>query len=90
MPLNKRIISVNLEGLCVTGMLTNLFRSKSLYLEVTGKIFFLSLSNYSFVYVGYGLLFVNPLKPNGFFHPYYSEESILHFRGIRLIISSLA
>ena len=32
----------------------------------------------------------NPFKPNGFFHPYYSEESILHFRGVRLIFSSLA
>ena len=27
---------------------------------------------------------------DGFFHPYYSEESILHFRGVRLIFSSLA
>ena len=28
---------------------------------------------------------LNPFKLNGFFHPYYSEESILHFRGVRLI-----
>ena len=34
---------------------------------------------------------INPFKPpNGFLHPYYSEESILHFRGVRLIFSSLA
>ena len=32
----------------------------------------------------------NPFKPNGFFHPYYSEESILNFRDVRLIFSSLA
>ena len=34
--------------------------------------------------------FVNPFKPNGFFQPYYLEESILHFRDVRLIFSSLA
>ena len=27
----------------------------------------------------------NPYKPNGFSHSYYLEESILHFRGVRLI-----
>ena len=32
----------------------------------------------------------NPFKPNGFFHSYYLEKSILHFRGVRLIFSSLA
>ena len=29
--------------------------------------------------------FINPFKPTGFFHPYYLEESILHFRGVSLI-----
>ena len=33
---------------------------------------------------------LNPFKPNGFFHSYYLEKSILHFRGVRLIFSSLA
>ena len=33
---------------------------------------------------------INPFKPNGFFHSYYLEKSILHFRGVRLIFSSLA
>ena len=33
---------------------------------------------------------VYPFKPNGFFHSYYLEKSILHFRGVRLIFSSLA
>ena len=32
---------------------------------------------------------VNPLKPNGFLHSYYLEKSILYFRGVRLIFSSL-
>ena len=32
----------------------------------------------------------NPFKLNGFFHSYYLEKSILHFRGVRLIFSSLA
>ena len=32
----------------------------------------------------------NPVKPNGLFHYYYLEKSILHFRGVRLIFSSLA
>ena len=31
---------------------------------------------------------INPFKPNGFFHSYYLEKSILHFRGVRLIVSS--
>ena len=33
---------------------------------------------------------LNPFKPNGFFHSYYLEKSILHFRGGRLIFSSLS
>ena len=33
--------------------------------------------------------YINPFKPNGFFHSYYLEKSILHFRGVRLIFSSL-
>ena len=32
--------------------------------------------------------YINPFKPNGFFHPYYLEESILHLRVVRLIFSS--
>ena len=36
------------------------------------------------------VLLLNPYKPNGFFHYYYLEKSILHFRGVRLIFSSLA
>ena len=31
----------------------------------------------------------NPFKPNGFFHSYLGK-SILHFRGVRLMFSSLA
>ena len=31
---------------------------------------------------------LNPFKPKGFFHPYYLEESILHFKDVRLILSS--
>ena len=27
----------------------------------------------------------NPFKPNGLFHSYFLEKSILHFRGVRLI-----
>ena len=38
----------------------------------------------------FSALHINPFKPNGFFHSYYSEKSILHFRGVRLIFSSLA
>ena len=33
---------------------------------------------------------INPFKPNGFFHSYYLEKSIVHFRCVRLIFSSLA
>ena len=33
---------------------------------------------------------LNPFKHNGFFHSYYLEKSILHFRGVRLFFSSLA
>ena len=33
---------------------------------------------------------LNPFKLNGFFHSYYLEKSILYFRGVRLIFSSLA
>ena len=33
---------------------------------------------------------INPFKPTGFFHSYYLEKSILHFRGVRLIFSSSA
>ena len=29
---------------------------------------------------------VNPFKFNGFFHSYYLEKSILHFRGVRLVL----
>ena len=32
----------------------------------------------------------NPFKTNGFFHSYYLEKCILHFRGVRLMFSSLA
>ena len=39
---------------------------------------YLSLKVYPFTF--------NPFKPNGFFHPYYLDESILHFKGVRLII----
>ena len=32
---------------------------------------------------------LNRFKPNRFFHPYYLEESIFHFRSVRLIFFSL-
>ena len=35
-------------------------------------------------------IIINPFKPNGFFHSYYLEKTILHFRGVRLTFSSLA
>ena len=28
----------------------------------------------------------NPFKPNEFFHPYYLEERILHFRGVYISV----
>ena len=43
--------------------------------------------------IGFSFLYkyaLNPFKPNGFFHSYYLEMSILHFRGVRLIFTSLA
>ena len=31
----------------------------------------------------------NPFKPNGFFHPYHVDGSILPFKSVRLILSQL-
>ena len=32
---------------------------------------------------------INPFKSNEFFHPYDLDESILPFRGVRLILSKI-
>ena len=61
-------------------MSVRVFRKKSMFVS-----FAYCISLTYFVYI----LF-NPFKPNGFFHSYYLEKSILHLRGVRLIFSSLA